>query len=61
MAVRTYTPTLRVLTFALIKFVNRYREQINKNTTPEVQALLDVLLDAAQALANALPASPLGD
>ncbi len=55
MASRTYVPTLRLLTAAIIKFVARYRTQIDKNLSPETRSLLDVLLDAAQALANALP------
>ena len=61
MASRTYVPTLKLLTYGIIKFVTRYREQINKNLSTEVQALLDVLLNAAQALADALPVQPIGD
>jgi hypothetical protein len=55
MANRTYTPTLRILTHAIIKFVARYRVQIDKNLTAPQRALLDTLLNAAQALASALP------
>lgn len=55
MASRTYTPTLRVLAYAIIKFVARYRTQIDKNLDAPTKALLDALLEAAQALADALP------
>lgn len=61
MASRTYVPTLRLLTYAILKFVARYRTQIDKNLTPELRSLLDVLVNAAQALANALPDPVLGD
>lgn len=60
MASRTYIPTLKFITYQIIKYVGRYREQINKNLSPEAQTLLDALLAAAQALADALPDQPVG-
>lgn len=51
MAQRTYVPTLRVLTWALKKFVNKYQVKIEHNldsTTYEV--LLELLVLADQLL-----------
>lgn len=54
MASRTYIPTLRILTYGIIKFVARYRQQINRNLGEGQIALLDVLVAAAEALADSL-------
>jgi len=55
MASRTYIPTLRFLTYAITKFVTRYRQQIDNNLSAPVRVLLTQLLEAANALAAALP------
>lgn len=54
MANRTYLPTLRVLTYAIIKFVARYRVQIDRNLGEGQIALLNALIAAAQTLADSL-------
>lgn len=54
MAQRTYIPTLRVLTYAILKFVARYRQQIDRNLGSGQIALLNALLLAAQELADSL-------
>lgn len=56
MGSRTYIPTLRVLTYAIIKFCARYRAQIERNLGEGQLALLDALLLAAQSLADSLGA-----
>ena len=60
MASRTYVPTLKFLTNAVIKFVARYRVQIVKNLSEQQVTLLDILLDAAQTLSDALPNPVIG-
>lgn len=52
---RTYIPTLRLLTYAITKFVTRYRDKIDANLSAPQRALLTTLLDAANSLAAALP------
>lgn len=54
MASRTYVPTLRVLTKLLRDFVNRNREKIQTNVSPEAFELCQVLLDTADALLTVL-------
>ena len=55
MAARTYVPTLRLLTYAITKFVTRYRDKIDANLSEPNRVLLTTLLNAANALAAALP------
>lgn len=55
MASRTYVPALRLLTIGITKFVARYRVQIDRNLSSGQKTLLDTLLNAANALAAALP------
>jgi hypothetical protein len=59
MAQRTYTPTLRVITWALKKFCDRYAVKLEENLSPEVYALLLILLDAADDLLIALGEAPI--
>ena len=58
MASRTYVPTLRFLSREILKFVARYRPQINRNLGEGQIALLDALVAAAEALTDALGDPP---
>lgn len=58
MATRTYTPTLRVLTWALKKFCDRNAVKLQQNLSPELYAILLVLLDAANDLLIAMGEPP---
>lgn len=57
MASRTYLPTLLAVAHTIIKFVARYRPQINKNLSEDGQALLDALIAAAEAMVAFLEGS----
>lgn len=57
---RTYVPTLRVVTYALKRYVNRNQVKLQENLSPATYTLLLTLLEAADQLLIALGAEPIG-
>lgn len=61
MAQRTYVPTLRVLTWALKKFVNKYQVKIEHNLDSTTYEVLLQLLALADQLLILLGEPPIED
>lgn len=61
MAPRTYVPTLRVLTWALKRFVNKYQVKIEQNTDSTTYAVILELLALADQLLILLGEPPIND
>lgn len=54
MGSRTYIPTFLALLAAVVKYIRRNQVKLTENLPENTQTLVDALLDAADALLNAI-------